>query len=97
MLPSRSEGLPRIVVESFCRGRAVVGARAGGVPDIVVDDENGILVPPGDPAALGDALVRLASDRLLAERLGEGARRDAARWVATPGISPAARGSWWST
>ena len=35
LLPSRSEGLPRIVVEAFCRGRAVVGARAGGIPDIV--------------------------------------------------------------
>ncbi|MDH4346041.1 MAG: glycosyltransferase family 4 protein, partial [Thermoleophilia bacterium] len=52
VLASRSEGLPRIAVEAFCRGRAVLGARAGGIPDIVVDGENGLLVPGEDPDAL---------------------------------------------
>jgi glycosyltransferase involved in cell wall biosynthesis len=84
VLPSRSEGLPRIVVESFCRGRSVVGARAGGIPDIVEDELNGLLVPPEDPAALADALVRILSDTALAERLGEGARRTADAWLASP-------------
>jgi glycosyltransferase involved in cell wall biosynthesis len=84
LLPSRSEGLPRIVVEAFCRGRAVVGARAGGIPDIVVDDRNGIVVPVGDARALADAIVRVATDHELATRLGAGAGRDAALWLATP-------------
>ena len=84
VLPSRSEGLPRIVVESFCRGRAVVGARAGGIPDIVQDELYGLLVPPEDAAALADALVRILSDTALAERLGEGARRTADAWLASP-------------
>jgi glycosyltransferase involved in cell wall biosynthesis len=84
LLPSRSEGLPRIVVEAFCRGRAVVGARAGGIPDIVVDDRNGIVVPVGDARALADAIVRVATDPELATRLGAGAGRDAALWLATP-------------
>ena len=44
--PRRSEGLPRIVIEAFMRGRAVVGSRAGGIPDIVEDGVNGLLVPP---------------------------------------------------
>jgi glycosyltransferase involved in cell wall biosynthesis len=84
LLPSRSEGLPRIVVESFCRGRPVVGARAGGIPDIVVDDRNGILVPVGDAGALADAMTRVVTDEALASRLCAGAGRDAALWLATP-------------
>ena len=83
-LPSRSEGLPRIVIEAFCRGRAVVGARAGGIPDIVDDDVNGIVVPRDDPAALADAVVRVLSDRSLQERLAAGARAGADKWLQTP-------------
>ena len=77
LLASRSEGTPRVVLEALCRGRAVVGARAGGIPDVVWPDETGVLVDPGQPAEIADALVRILSDRALAERLGEGARRRA--------------------
>jgi glycosyltransferase involved in cell wall biosynthesis len=84
VLPSRSEGLPRIVVEAFCRGRAVVGARVGGIPDIVEDGVNGLLVPAEDSAALADALVRVLSDSALAARLGESGRRTADAWLASP-------------
>lgn len=84
VLPSRSEGLPRVVIEAFCRGRPVIGARAGGIPDIVEDGVNGVLVPPEDPAALADALVEVLSDRKLQSRLADGARASAARWLQTP-------------
>jgi len=84
LLASRSEGLPRIVVEAFCRGRAVLGARGGGIPDIVVHGENGLLVPAEDADALAAAIVRMLSEPGLAERLGVGARRDVERWRATP-------------
>lgn len=84
VLPSRSEGLGRVVVEAFCRGRGVVGSRVGGIPDIVDDGATGILVPPGDAAALADALVRVLSDRTLAERLGVEGRRSVDAWIATP-------------
>ncbi|MGH2996638.1 MAG: glycosyltransferase family 4 protein, partial [Gaiellaceae bacterium] len=57
VLPSRSEGLPRVVIEAFCRGRGVVGSRAGGIPDLVEHERNGLLVDGGDPEALADALV----------------------------------------
>src|SRR5262249_14583600 len=62
VLPSRSEGLPRIVIEAFCRGRAVIGTRAGGIPDIVEDGVNGLLVPLENAAALAEALVRVLGD-----------------------------------
>ena len=84
VLPSRSEGLGRVVVEAFCRGRGVVASRVGGIPDIVEDEKTGLLVPPGDAAALADALVRLLSDRSLAERLGSSARYAVEPWLATP-------------
>ena len=84
VLPSRSEGMGRVLVEAFCRGRGVVGTRAGSIPDLVADGESGLLVAPDDPAALADALVRVLSDRALAERLGDGARAAAAPWLQTP-------------
>jgi glycosyltransferase involved in cell wall biosynthesis len=84
VLPSRSEGLGRVVVEAFCRGRGVVGSRVGGIPDLVEDGVSGLLVPPGDVVALADALVRVLSDRTLAERLGAAAHDAVQAWLATP-------------
>jgi len=84
VLPSFSEGLPRVAMEAFARGRPVLGSRAGGIPDIVEDGRNGLLVPAGDAQALAGALVRVLSDRGLAERLAAGARSSAAAWLQTP-------------
>ena len=84
VLPSRSEGLGRVVVEAFCRGRAVVGSRVGGIPDLVTDGETGLLVTPDNPAALADALVSALEDRALAMRLGAAARGAIEPWLATP-------------
>jgi glycosyltransferase involved in cell wall biosynthesis len=84
VLPSRSEGMGRVLVEAFCRGRGVVGSRAGSIPDLVEDDVSGVLVDAEDSSALADALVRVLADRALAERLGEGARAAAAPWLQTP-------------
>ncbi|MDQ3378799.1 MAG: glycosyltransferase family 4 protein [Actinomycetota bacterium] len=84
VLPSRSEGMGRVVIEAGCRGRAVVGSRVGGIPDVVADGESGLLVPPGDAGALAGALIRVLSDRRLAERLGAEARIQIERWLATP-------------
>jgi glycosyltransferase involved in cell wall biosynthesis len=84
VLPSRSEGLGRVVVEAFCRGRGVIGSRVGGIPDLVTDGENGVLVPPGDAAALADALVRVLGDRGLAEQMGAAGRTSVEPWLSTP-------------
>jgi glycosyltransferase involved in cell wall biosynthesis len=84
VLPSRSEGLGRVVVEAFCRGRGVVASRVGGIPDLVTDGETGILVPPEDSAGLAEALVQVLSDRALAERLGAAGRIAVEPWLATP-------------
>ena len=83
LLASRSEGTPRVVLEALCRGRAVVGARAGGIPDVVWDGETGVLVDPDRPEEIADALVRILSDRALAERLGAAGRARSADWTYT--------------
>ena len=83
LLASRSEGTPRVVLEALCRGRAVVGARAGGIPDVVWDGETGLLVDPDRPAEIADALVRVLGDRALAERLGEGGKARSSDWTYT--------------
>jgi glycosyltransferase involved in cell wall biosynthesis len=84
VLPSRSEGMGRVVIEAFCRGRGVVGSRVGGIPDLVEDGVNGLLVDPGDPEALAEALVRVLSDRALAEGLGRNAHASADLWTISP-------------
>jgi glycosyltransferase involved in cell wall biosynthesis len=83
-LPSRSEGLPRVALEAACRGRAIVGGNRAGIPDVVADGVNGYLVDPDDAEALADALVRVLSDRALAERLGAAARLTGEQWGVTP-------------
>ncbi|RDI74286.1 Glycosyltransferase [Gaiella occulta] len=84
VLPSRSEGLGRVVIEAFCRGRGVVASRVGGIPDLVEDGVSGLLVEPGDADALADAIVRALTEAGLAERLGKAARLAADPWLASP-------------
>ena len=72
------------MIEAFCRGRAVVATRAGGTPDIVEDGVSGLLVPPEDPDALADAVIRCLEDRALLARLSAGARASAQPWLQTP-------------
>ena len=84
LLASRSEGTPRVVLEALCRGRAVVGARAGGIPDVVRDGETGLLVDPDRPGEIADALVRILSDPALAERLGAEGKARSSSWTYTP-------------
>jgi glycosyltransferase involved in cell wall biosynthesis len=84
VLPSRHEGLGRVVIESFARGRGVVGGRAGGILDLVREGEEGLLVEPGDVDGLVEALRRVLSDRALAERLGAAAARRFEDWRSTP-------------
>jgi len=84
VLPSRREGMGRVVVEAFCRGRGVVGTRGGGIEDLVRDGESGLLVPSDDVRALAAALVRVLTDQELAERLAFGARAGSEQWYASP-------------
>jgi glycosyltransferase involved in cell wall biosynthesis len=70
-LPSWTEGLPLVVLEAMAQRRPVVATPVGGTPEVVVDGETGLLVPPRDPDALAAALRRLLGDADLRRRMGE--------------------------
>lgn len=81
-----TEGLGVVLLEAMHFGVPVIGSAVGGILDIVVDGESGLLVPPGDPSALAGAITRLASDRELARRLGAAGRTRLATHFAWPTI-----------
>lgn len=78
-MPSRTDSFGIVYLEAWCYGVPVVGARAGGVPDVISDGEDGVLVRFGDDGALAEALGGLLRDRELARRLGEAGRRKVLR------------------
>lgn len=69
VVPSRSEGTPRVLVEARAFGCPVVASRVGGIPTSIEDETDGLLVPPGDADALYRALLRLSGDTDLRRRL----------------------------
>ncbi len=75
VLPSAWENFPHTVVEALAVGCPVIATAVGGVPEVVRDGENGLLVPPGDAAALAEAIARFFSDGELRGRLYESAAR----------------------
>ncbi len=76
--PSLYEPLGIVNLEAMACGTAVVGSRVGGIPEVVADGETGLLVQPGDPAALADAITCLVSDQGRAAAMGQLGRSRAA-------------------
>lgn len=73
------DGLPNVVLEAMASGRALVASEVAAIPSAVVHNDNGLLVPPGDPLALGQALARLAGSKELRAQLGRNGRVRAQR------------------
>lgn len=73
-LTSRNEGTPVSLIEAGAAGRPVVATSVGGVADVVTDEETGFLVPPGDPSAVAERILRLAGDVELRRVMGQRAR-----------------------
>jgi len=66
------DNLPTVIMEAMATGLPIVSTTIGGIPEMVVENETGFLVQPGDAAALADAIEQVIDDRLLAQRLGQG-------------------------
>jgi glycosyltransferase involved in cell wall biosynthesis len=75
LLTSRGEGTPLVLMEALARLTPVVASAVGGVPDIVADGETGLLVPPGDPVALADAIARMVAEPAHAQAMAARGRR----------------------
>jgi len=84
VLPSTClDACPTTVLEAMASGRAVVATTTGGIVDMIVDGENGLLVPPGDEYKLAAAMDRLLTDTDLRDRLAAGARERIQQFTAT--------------
>ena len=70
----KREGIPVVLMEAMSCGLPVVASRLSGIPELVTDERDGLLVPPGDATALADAIGRLAADPALRARMGAAAR-----------------------
>ncbi|SIS42896.1 glycosyltransferase family 4 protein [Neptunomonas antarctica] len=77
VLPSFMEATSITGLESMACGLPLIGTRVGGIPTLITEGETGLMVPPGDPDALGEALVFLANNPLLQKEMGLKARKKA--------------------
>jgi glycosyltransferase involved in cell wall biosynthesis len=74
VVPSLGEGFGMVALEAMERGRPVIASRVGGLPEIVADGATGLVVPPGEPAALADAILALVRDPARGARMGAAGR-----------------------
>lgn len=77
VVPSLTEGAPLVVLEAMAAGVPIVASAVGGIPDQIRHEGEGLLVPPGDPAALADSVLKLLRDPGLARRMGASGCRKA--------------------
>ena len=81
VLATRYEELPSVLIEAMAAGLPVIASRVGGIPALVDHDVNGLLVPPGDAAALAAAISRILTEPGTAARLAAAARQTAQRYT----------------
>jgi glycosyltransferase involved in cell wall biosynthesis len=75
VLPSLNEGMGRVLVEAMAAGLPIVASRVGGIPDLVKDGKNGLLVPPADSSALAKATSDLVENMEKRERMGQAGKK----------------------
>lgn len=79
-VPSLEEGIGNVAIESITGGIPVIASREGGLPEVIMEGKSGLLVPPGDAAALSAAITRVLEDPELLERMRLGCREEAGRF-----------------
>jgi glycosyltransferase involved in cell wall biosynthesis len=86
VLPSLEEAAGLVIIESFAAGKPVIASRVGGIPELINDGVNGVLVQPGDAAGLAAAIAGLCTDLERLRRLSGGAQASAAQYDVTRGV-----------
>jgi glycosyltransferase involved in cell wall biosynthesis len=86
LMPSLHEGMGIALLEAMAMGKPVVASRTGGIPEVVVDGQTGLLVPPGDPEALAAAVDRLLRDEAARRRLGQAGQERVKQCFALEGM-----------
>jgi starch synthase len=86
-IPSIYEPLGIVNLEAMACGTAVAGSRTGGIPEVVADGETGLLVPPGEPEPLAEALNTLLRDPARAEAMGQAGRKRVVAEFGWPAIA----------
>jgi glycosyltransferase involved in cell wall biosynthesis len=87
VLPTRGDNLPVAILEAMAHAVPVVATRVGGIPELIVDGESGLLVPPDDPAALARACERVLASEELRTKLAEGGARRVQDHYALPDVA----------
>jgi glycosyltransferase involved in cell wall biosynthesis len=82
VLPSLNEGMGRVLVEAMAAGLPIVASRVGGIPDLVKDGKNGLLVSPADGSALEEAICDLIADKEKRKRMGVAGKKMCRRYSA---------------
>lgn len=75
VLPSLKEGFPYVILEAMAAGLPIVASRTGGIPEMIEDGENGLLIKPGDAKELAEAILKLSQDGDMAKKLTSEAER----------------------
>lgn len=83
VLPSFREGTPRVIIEAMASGLPVIATNIAGIPEQVIDGENGYMIPTGDAAVLSDRIEMLLSNKELRERMGAHGLEHVNRFSAT--------------
>lgn len=81
LFPSLMEGMPNVVMEAMASGMPVITTETCGMPDVVEDGFNGLLIPPADAQAIEDAVLKLAASPELRKQLGEAAQQSMRRYT----------------
>tara|TARA_B100000029_G_scaffold516720_1_gene633238 strand:+ start:5630 stop:6580 length:951 start_codon:yes stop_codon:yes gene_type:complete len=71
VIPSRMESIPQVIKEAFFLKIPIIATNVGGIPELIINDKTGMLVPPDDPQSLKDAIIQLLSDRERMERFAD--------------------------
>ena len=85
--PSRADNLPLAILEAMAAGLPVIGTRVGGIPELVLDGETGLLVEPERPQELADALDSLAKSRERRLELGRRGRERVQEHFSAAGVA----------